>query len=136
MLLYPLTAAVTLFSLFVYFWVTLKVGKARGVHDIKAPEMHGPDEFNRVIRVHANTIEALILFLPSLWLFALSFNDLYAAVIGVFFPLGRIIYARGYYQAADQRGRGFMVGFLSTLVLLLGAVIGVAHTLIATYYVG
>lgn len=136
MLLFPLTAAVTLLSLFVYVWVTLKIGKARQAHEVKAPDMTGPDDFNRVIRVHANTMEALILFLPSLWLFALSFGDLYAAVIGVFFPIGRVIYAQGYYRAADQRGRGFMVGFLATVILLLGAVLGVAHTLIATYYVG
>ena len=133
---YPLTATITLLSLFVYFWVTLQVGKARRLHDVHAPDMTGPDDFNRVIRVHANTIEALILFFPSLWLFALNINDLYAAIIGIFFPIGRIIYARGYYLAADQRGRGFMIGFLSTLILLLGAVVGVAHSVVATYYVG
>jgi glutathione S-transferase len=130
---FPLTALVTIATLFVYIWVTLQIGKARRLHSISAPDMTGPDDFNRVIRVHGNTMEAMLLFLPSLWLFAAFNSDLYAGIIGLFFPLGRIIYARGYYQAADKRGRGFMIGFLSTVVLLVGALIAVAQNLLSAY---
>ena len=130
---FPLTALVTVATLFVYIWVTLQIGKARRLHHISAPAMTGPDDFNRVIRVHANTMEAMLLFLPSLWLFAAFTNDLYAGVIGLFFPLGRIIYANGYYQAADKRGRGFMIGFLTTIVLLIGALIAIAQQLWLSY---
>lgn len=130
---FPLTALVTVATLFVYIWVTLQIGKARRLHHISAPAMTGPDDFNRVIRVHANTMEAMLLFLPSLWLFAAFTNDLYAGVIGLFFPLGRIIYAHGYYQAADKRGRGFMIGFLTTIVLLIGALIAIAQQLWLSY---
>ena len=45
------------------------------------------------VRVHLNTIEGLLLFLPALWLFALTVSDLYAAAVGVFYPVGRILYA-------------------------------------------
>jgi len=131
---YPLTAAVTLLALLVYIWVTTRVGKARATYEVKAPEMSGPDEFNRVMRVHANTIEALIMFLPVLWIYALTISDLYAAAIGLFFPIGRVLFALGYYVAADKRGKGFMVGFLSTIVLLIGSIIGTGQLIWSQYF--
>lgn len=39
--------------------------------------------------------------------------------------LGRILFAWGYYQAAEKRGPGFGLSFLSGVVLLLGALVGV-----------
>ncbi len=124
---YPFTALVTLLTLLVYFWMTMQVGKARGKHEIQAPATDGPEEFLRVFRTHANTVEAIIMFFPSLWIFALLYSDAYAALIGIFFVLGRIIYARGYYQEAQKRATGFLIGFLSTIILLLGALGGVIY---------
>lgn len=127
---YPLTGLVTILTLIVYFYMIVLVGKARTKHKVSAPSMTGPDEFMRVIRVHENTIEGLILFLPSLWLFALTTHDMWAAVIGVFYPIGRVIYARAYYQDADKRGRGFLIGLASNAVLLVGAVVAIIYSII------
>ena len=69
---FPLTGLVTLFCLLVLFLVTVMVGRARGKHGVKVPEMTGPEPFTYAVRVHLNTIEGLILFLPALWLFALT----------------------------------------------------------------
>ena len=96
---YPLTALVTLISLFTLFWMAIQVGKARGKYEVKAPKHDGPDDFLRVLRVYENTLEMLMLFLPALWIFALTISDMWAAIIGIFFPIGRMVYARGYYQA-------------------------------------
>jgi glutathione S-transferase len=85
------------------------------------------------LRVYANTHEMLVLFLPSLWLFALTISDFWAGVIGIFFPIGRVLFARGYYQAKDKRGKGFTIGFLATVILLIGATLGVVHALYAIY---
>jgi glutathione S-transferase len=130
---YPLSGLVTLFAVFVYFWMATQVGKARQAHSIMAPVQDGPEDFLRVLRVHENTLEMLALFLPALWLCALTISDFWAALIGGIFPISRIIYARGYYQAADKRGRGFMIGFLATLALLIGASLGLIHTAYAIY---
>lgn len=130
---FPLTGLVTLFSLFVFFWTATRVGKARREHEIQAPSHEGPDDFLRVMRVYANTHEMLVLFLPALWLFALTISDFWAAIIGVFFPIGRIVFALGYYKAADKRTKGFMIGFLATVVLLIGATLGVLHAAYAIY---
>lgn len=130
---YPLTGLVTLLSLFVFFWTATRVGKARAKFEIKAPSMDGPEDFQRVMRVYANTHEMLVLFLPALWLCALTISDFWTAIIGIFFPIGRIIFALGYYKAADQRGRGFMIGFVATMALLIGASIGLLHAAYAIY---
>lgn len=121
---YPLTGLVTIFVLCVYFWMAFQVGKARQRFGVPAPRMDGPEDFLRVLRVQGNTTEGLVLFLPALWLFALTIGDGWAALVGVFYPVGRIVYALGYYKEALKRSRGFTIGLLSTVILLIGALIG------------
>lgn len=130
---YPLTGLVTLLALAVYFWMAFKVGKARGSFGISAPRMDGPDDFLRVLRVHANTAEGLLLFLPALWLFALTIGDIWAAAVGLIFPIGRVIYARGYYAAALKRSTGFTIGLLSIAVLWLGSAIALVMQAVTAY---
>ncbi|MDX2222702.1 MAG: MAPEG family protein [Rhodospirillaceae bacterium] len=127
---FPLTGLVTLVALLVYLWVTLKVGGARAKYGVKAPAVDGPAEFQRVFRVQQNTLEQIVLFVPALWMFAVAWGDLWAAAVGAFWPLGRMIYAVSYYQAAEKRGAGFGVTFLSTAALLLGALAGVVVRLV------
>lgn len=130
---YPHTGLITLLALAVYFWMSTETAKARARHNVPAPGMTGPDAFLRAVRVHENTMEGLILFLPSLWLFALTVGDLWAAAIGLFYPIGRVVYARGYYAAADKRGRGFMIGVVATGILFLGALIALSFAAVAAH---
>ena len=130
---YPLTGLVTVITLIVYFWMAFKVGKARAAFGIPAPRMDGPDDFLRVLRVQGNTAENLLLFLPSIWLFALTVGDIWAAAVGIFYPVGRVLYARGYYAEALKRSTGFTVGLAATLVLLLGSLVALAMQAVAVY---
>ena len=95
--------------------------------------MQGPDELMRVMRVHGNTMEGLIMFLPALWLFAFLWGDLLAGLIGVIYPIGRLLYAKGYYAEAGKRSTGFTIGFLSTAVLLIGSFIGLVMAAMSVY---
>ena len=52
-------------ALLVYYFTLLRAGMARGKFDIKAPSHDGPEEYVRHVRVHHNTLEHLILFLPE-----------------------------------------------------------------------
>ena len=97
----------------------LYVGGQRG--KLKLPSGQTNAEFDRAVRVQMNTLEQLAVFLPALWLFALAWGDRPAALIGVLWPLARIVYARAYMADPAKRGPGFGVGFLATIVLLLGA---------------
>lgn len=118
---YPWTALVTIAALLVYFYMGLRVGQARGKYGIAAPAVSGHPDFDRAIRIQANTLEWLPLFLVALWLFAFYWNDVAAAVIGLVWILGRILYLTGYAKAAEARGRGFGIQALATGVLLFGA---------------
>ncbi len=121
---YPLTAIVVVLSLFVYIWVMMKVGAARAKYNVHAPAVDGPVEFQRVFRVHMNTLEQLVVFLPALAIFAAAWGDLPTAIIAIFWPLGRVLYAVRYYLSADKRGPGFGISFLSSLILLIGGLLG------------
>ncbi|MGE4064599.1 MAG: MAPEG family protein [Rhodospirillaceae bacterium] len=120
---YPYTAIVLCLGLFVYFWVTMRVGSARGKFKISAPTMTGPVEFERVLRVQGNTLEQLAIFVPALVLFAAAWGDSPAAAIGVFWPIGRVIYAFRYY-AGVNRSLGFGLSFIPTAILLVGGFVG------------
>jgi len=120
---YPQTAIVLCLGLIVYVWVMLRVGAARAKHKINAPVMTGPVEFERVLRVHGNTLEQIVIFVPALVLFAAAWGDSPAALIGALWPVGRVIYAVRY-AAGANRSLGFGMGFIATVVLLSGALIG------------
>jgi uncharacterized MAPEG superfamily protein len=118
---HALVAIVTLVSLLVYVWMILRIGGARRRAGIDAPAMTGDPALVRHIRGQANTVEWLVIYLPSLWLFAIYWNDLFAAAAGVVWIVGRILYALGYAADAKKRELGFMIQMLATAVLLFGA---------------
>lgn len=118
---HALVAIVTLVSLLVYVWMILRIPGARRRTGIDAPAMSGHPELERHLRVQANTVEWLVIYLPSLWLFAIYWNDLVAAGLGVVWILGRIIYALGYAADPKKRELGFIIQALATAVLVLGA---------------
>ena len=126
-----LPALVTGLALLVYFVFTINIGRARGKHKIDAPQMTGPPEFERVVRVQANTLEQLITFIPCLWLFSLLISATIGAGLGGVWIVGRIVYAWGYYQAAAKRGAGFMISALATMALLFGSIVGAVMRLMS-----
>jgi glutathione S-transferase len=128
--MHPLVALVTVLALMLFFWQSLRVGSARGRLGIQAPATTGHPEFERHFRVQANTLEGLMLFLPSLWLFAIFLNDWLAVGLGVLWLVGRALYTVSYAKEASRRGLGFAISSLSMLALLLGGGGGVVWTLI------
>ena len=118
---YPFTGLATGLAILLYLWTGAIVGPARKKHGVTYPNTQGPDEFNRIWRAHQNTLEQLVVFLPSLWLFAVVVNDCWAAILGVIWAIGRVLYVRGYTVAPEKRSTGFMIAILATAVLLFGA---------------
>jgi uncharacterized membrane protein YecN with MAPEG domain len=114
-------AIVTLLALLLYFWMGLQVAGARRRCGISAPAMTGDPALERTIRAHENTLEWLPLFLVPLWIFAIFWNDLVAAAVGVVWIVGRIIYQRGYVAEAGKRSAGFLIQALAVAVLLFGS---------------
>ncbi|MDT8427442.1 MAG: MAPEG family protein [Pseudomonadales bacterium] len=119
-----LTALVIVGALVQYIVFGGLVGRARMKYNVQAPAIQGHPVFERYYRVHQNTLESLILFIPGLLLFATYVADNIAAGIGVIFILGRFIYLRAYVKDPATRSLGFMLTFLPAIVLILGGGIG------------
>ncbi|MFH1342270.1 MAG: MAPEG family protein [Pseudomonadota bacterium] len=119
--MYHFTALVTCLAILFYFFTSIQVSKARTAFGIKVPATSGHPDFERVFRVQANTLEWMPIFLPSLWLFAVYIGDLYAALLGLIWIAGRVLYSTGYSQAAAKRGPGFAVQALAGIILWAGA---------------
>jgi uncharacterized membrane protein YecN with MAPEG domain len=125
-------AIVTLLALLTYVWMGLQVAGARRKCGIQAPAMTGDPVLERTIRAHVNTLEWLPVFLPSLWLFALYWEDLWAAILGLVWIVGRIVYQVGYVRDPSKRELGFLIQALATAILLFGALGRAIYVLVLT----
>ena len=121
---------ITAWTLLVYLVITINVGGARAKYKVPPPQMTGDPDFERVLRVQQNTLEQLVFFLPLLWLFSFYVSPLWGALIGAVWLVGRIVYAWGYYQAAEKRTIGFGISSISSIVLLLGSLYGIILSLV------
>ncbi len=120
-----LVILVLLLAVAEYLFFTVQVGRARGRTELKAPAVSGDDEFERYFRVQQNTIEQLMIFVPSLIATGMFLSTVFAAVVGIVFIVGRAVYYVGYTQDPDKRGMGMVITFSSNVVLLLSGLVGV-----------
>jgi glutathione S-transferase len=106
------------------------VGFARTKYRVAAPATTGHPDFERTNRVHVNTLENLIIFIPSVWMFGTYVSARWAAVLGLVFVVSRAIYAIGYLRAADKRHVGAGITGLVEIVLVVGSLVGLGRALV------
>ncbi len=133
-MMYHFTALVTCLAILFYFFTSVRVARARAAFGVRAPAISGNPDFERVFRVQMNTLEWMPIFLPSLWLFAIYISDEVAALVGLVWIAGRILYMTGYSQAAEKRRPGFAIQLLAAGVLLLGSLGTIAWRLMHGWY--
>ena len=119
------TAIVTLLAVALYFFLATRVAAARGKFNVKHPATTGNPDFERIFRVHINTLEWLPTFLVPLWLCAIYLSDVAAALLGLVWIVGRAIYFAGYSQAVEKRLPGFFIQAVACLLLFIRAAAGV-----------
>ena len=117
-------AIVTALALVQYFWFGYLVSEARIRHGVNAPATSGHPEFDRRFRVHQNTAEQLLAFMPAVWIFGWYAHALIGALIGVLFIAGRFVYQQSYMKDPSTRALGAMMSGVATIVLLVGGLIG------------
>lgn len=111
-------------ALLQYMGFGAMVGRARGVYGIKAPATTGNEMFERYFRVHMNSLESLIIFIPGIVAFATYVNAEFAAGLGVIYLVGRFVYARAYVKEPGSRSLGTLLSGAPNIILLLGGAIG------------
>lgn len=129
-------ALVIVLALLEFLVFLLMVGRARGRYGIAAPATTGHEVFERHFRVQQNTMEQLLLFLPSIWLFATFISATWAAALGAIFLVGRALYAVSYVRDPKSRGLGFALSMLPNMALMLGALIGAIRGIVTMASVG
>ena len=117
-------------ALLVYYFTLFKSGTGRVIFGINAPSHDGPEEYVRRVRVHQNTLEHLALFLPGLWLFSFAVDPIWATIIGVIWPIGRLRYAFDYYKEAEKRGPGLYFSMPPIYIYVLGSFIAFFYKII------
>jgi glutathione S-transferase len=123
-------AGVVLLSLIEYIVFGGLVGRARGKYAIAAPAVSGHPLFERYFRVHQNSLEQLIIFIPSVWLFGLYVSPLWAVVLGVIFLAVRVVYAVGYIGEPRKRELGAVTTAVTEAILVIGALAGVVRSIV------
>ena len=102
-----LVTIVIALALIEYSVFGILVGRARGKYGIDAPAITGNPIFERYYRVHQNTLEILVLFVPGMIIFAQYVSAEVAAGLGIIFIVGRFLYLRAYVADPKSRSLGF-----------------------------
>jgi glutathione S-transferase len=119
------TAIVTLLAIALYFFFATRVAAAHGKFGVRLPATTGNPDFERIFRAHVNTLEWMPTFLVPLWLCAIYLSDIAAAVLGVVWIAGRVVYFTGYRTAVEKRLPGFFIQSTACLLLFIGAAVGI-----------
>ena len=116
-------ALVTLLAVGFYTLLAMQTARLRGKAAIKAPATTGEPRFERAFRIHQNTAEQMLYFLPSMWIAGYFVSWLWAAIGGLVWIAGRVLYAVTYKKDPPSRGPGFVIAFAAASILwLVGAV--------------
>lgn len=128
---FPLTTLATLAIVLLTFVFSFRAGKSRASSGVSAPAMAGDDIFERATRVHMNTLEQMVLFVPVLWIFATLVSDLFAGVAAVVWIVGRVMYSQAYMADPSKRTAGFMLGILVLLITFVWSIVMVVMGMMA-----
>jgi uncharacterized membrane protein YecN with MAPEG domain len=119
LLIAKFTILVTVAAVFLVLVLAARVGRLRGRTGVDAPATTGHPDFERAYRVHLNTVEQLVLFLPVLWLSVPVIGDWGTGILGLIWLLGRILYVVSYTRDPATRAPGMIITLGVTTVLAL-----------------
>jgi glutathione S-transferase len=97
------------------------VAKARGTYGVKAPAITGNEHFERRYRAHANTLELLVVLVPSSYASAHYWPGWAVAIAVLIYLAGRLIYWRTYIAEPSTRTFGFTLSIAPIVLLALSA---------------
>lgn len=117
-------------ALLQFFAFGMLAGVQRMKTGVEAPAISGNDMFERYFRVHYNTMEQLVIFVPAIYLYGTYISVNWAAGLGVVFIIGRFVYLKMYIANPKKRGIGFGLTMLPNTILLLGGMGGAAARLL------
>ena len=118
------SSAIILVALLQYLIFTFRVGFYRLKNNVSAPKTTGNEEWKIKFRIQQNTLEQLIVFIPSMLTFSYYVSVSWALLAGVLFVLGRQIYSSLSLKSPKIRGPGAVMSIFSHIALAIGSLIG------------
>lgn len=119
---------IIMLALLQYLFFGLRTGISRGKYGVEAPKCTGNEIWERIFRVHQNTLEQLIVFIPGLLAFSYYVSPKWAILPGVAFLVARQAYSFLYVK--NPKARGFPPTFLINVLLAVGSIIGVVVSML------
>lgn len=116
------TIIVIAIALIQYQWFGLRTGISRPKYNVQPPKTTGDETWERIFRVHQNTMEQLVVFIPCMLAFTYYVSQTWAVVLGVLFIIFRQYYS--YMYVKNPPDRKFPLSFFVNLVLIIGSVVG------------
>jgi hypothetical protein len=126
----PLVQLVIGLALAQFFFFLFAVGKARVTYKVAAPATTGNEVFERYFRVQMNTLELLVMFVPSSLLCAQFFGAYLTAALGVVYLVGRFIYFTSYVKDPKSRSLGYGLSAVPVMIQIAGTVIGAVRAVV------
>jgi uncharacterized membrane protein YecN with MAPEG domain len=106
--------------------LAMLVARGRGKYGVPAPAMTGHPRWERLCRVHQNSIEQLVMFIPLFFAYVLNVGVYSGLILGVVYLIARIVYAVGYVRDPGSRAVGAFLTLGVQAWLAVGALIGLA----------
>jgi glutathione S-transferase len=128
----PLVHIVVGLALVQFLFFCFAVGKARGTYKVAAPATTGNEMFERYFRVQMNTLELLVIFVPSILIFGQYLGAYVAVALGVIYLVGRLIYFTSYVKDPKSRSMGYGLSALPVMILLAGSIFGAIRAAVMT----
>ena len=119
-----LPAIITVLAVLLTIALAIRVSMLRMKFKIDPPALTGNPALERAVRIHANTVEAMVVFLPLLWLGAMLYSETIAFYLGIGWLVGRVAYAVGFTMDAKKRIPGFAIAIACGVGLLVITVLG------------
>ena len=118
------TLLIIMIALAQFLFFTARVGLNRGKLGVNAPHTSGNETWERMYRVQQNTMEQLVIFVPSMLVFSTYTSGRWVLIPGVLFLVGRQLYSYEYITDPATRTPGMALSLLCNAVLVVGALIG------------
>ena len=121
---------IIMIALLQYSFFGIRTGLARPKYGILPPKVTGNETWERLFRVHQNTLEQLVVFIPAILAFSHYVSPQWAAGLGVLFIIARQIYSYSYIKNPPKRI--FPPSFFINVILVIGSLVGVMKQLLST----
>jgi len=122
---YAISALVTVFISLFAFWLAYNVGMTRMKHKAPPHKHTENEEVYIANRVHMNTIENMVVYIPLLWIATIFGPVTIAAAVGVIWFVSRVWYAFAYLKDPKKRQIPFMIGLACIAITALLGVYGI-----------